>query len=444
LQKFGDQIHQATPILVEVLGVRDYETRAWAVSGVQHVLNSLRTTPGADERAQQAFELARPALSEILKSPDEPDMLRMIAVSTYLPPAFHSDGTAKPATISSESVEDLLTSLYTPEKPSKGFRFTIVDMLNGHFANQPDDAATFVAAMKSVLQNGQPRERFLAAFALASWPGGKPSAVKDILLAELKAQASAHSYRAVQGLGKLGEQAADTVPDLLAYAEAKRDDGGAGYAASALEAACRLQPDLRSQYPDIDAKLKQAEASRLQEMTRTIGVTHLGPVAVANTLADPDKGPPFLQGLVSSLVQNPEPEKAKEVLLAHLEQAMAQATDSQRAAIEAAIEKVRQTDTSPKESGPERPALPLANLVLDARVLLVEGENPNRHALEHALGEFEDQYIQGVTNSGVTTERFVELARSLGKIDPEFQKAWRKQVLQNYPGLDRILPREKE
>ena len=284
MQKFGDQIHEATPILVEALGMRDYETRAWAISGVQYVLNSLRATPEADERAQQAFALARPALRQIVKSPDEPDMLRMIAVSTYLPQTFYPGGTPKLVSLNGESVEDLLASLHTPENKSRGFRFTIVDMLGGHFANQPDDAATFVAAMKSRLKDGQPRERFLAAFALASWPGEKSSAVKDTLLAELKAQTTVHNYRAAQGLGKLGEQAADTVPDLLAYAEARRDDAAGGYAESALEAACRLQPDLRSQYPDIDAKLKRAEASRLQEMTRTIGVTHLGPGEVASSL----------------------------------------------------------------------------------------------------------------------------------------------------------------
>jgi len=334
-----------------------------------------------------------------------------------------------------------LVSLHTPESNSRGFRFTIVDMLAGYFANQPDDAATFVAAMKSLLKDGQPRERFLAAFALASWPGEKPPAVKDTLLAELKSQASVHSYRAAQGLGKLGDQAADAVPDLLAYAEATKgmDNGSAD---GALEAACRLQPDLRSQYPDIDAKLKQAEASRLQEMTRTMGVTYLGPGDVAGTLADPDKGPVLLQGLISNVTDSSEPEKAKEIWLVHLEQAMTQATDSQRAAIEAAIEKVRQTDTSLKTAEAGRPGLPLANLVLDARVLLVDSDNPNSKALEQSLEEFQNQHIQGVTNSGVTAERFAELSSLLQKIDPEFQAAWRRQVLRNYPGLDRILPHE--
>jgi len=216
-----------------------------------------------------------------------------------------------------------------------------------------------------------------------------------------------------------------------------------GLFAEALEAACRLQPDLRSQYPDIDAKLKQAEASRLQEMTRTIGVTHLGPGEVASTLADPDKGPALLQGLVSSLAGNPEPEKAKEVLLAHLEQAMTQAADSQRAAIEAAIDKVRQTDTSPKEARPEKLALALANLVLDARVLLVDSDNPNRDKLESALNELQIQYLQNADEANVTPERFRVLSEAIRGIDPGFQKAWRKQVLLNYPGLDRILPPEE-
>src|SRR6185312_7769399 len=106
-------------------------------------------------------------------------------------------------------------------------------------------------------------------------------------------------------------------------------------------------------------------------------------------------------------------------------QAMTQATDSQRAAIEAAIEKVRQTDTSLKTAEAGRPGLPLANLVLDARVLLVDSDNPNSKALEQSLEEFQNQHIQGVTNSGVTAERFAELSSLLQKIDPEFQAACR-------------------
>ena len=83
-------------------------------------------------------------------------------------------------------------------------------------------------------------------------------------------------------------------------------------------------------------------------------------------------------------------------------------------------------------------------LVLDARILLQDGNNPNENRLERALDEFHMQHIRNVTDANVTTERYRVLSAAIRDIDPEFQTQWRKQVLKNYPWLDRVLPLEEQ
>src|SRR5439155_4825271 len=221
-----------------------------------------------------------------------------------------------------ERAEDLLAALRARDKLSDGTRYLTVNSLAEHFGQFPEDAATFVSAVQSLLSDSDPHERLLAAYALASWPGEKPSALKDVLVAEVKARTTDHSYIAAQGLGKLGAQAADAVPDLLAYAEATKS-WTAGYAESALEAACRLQPELRAQYPAIDAKLKQEEGAFNHPTETQI----YQPVDVANTLADPERGRALRESFISGIKNSPEPEKSKASLVSLLEEALAQAPE---------------------------------------------------------------------------------------------------------------------
>jgi len=443
LAKFGDQLHEAAPILLEALAVQDYETRAWALSGLTHALNALQRRVDLEDRAGQVFALARPVLSKILASPDEPSMLRMMAMRSYLPGIVYSNGAVvnPPATLGAERTEDLLTSLRTRDKLTGGVRYLIVNLLAEHFGQLPEDAVAFVSALRPLLSDANPHERLLAAYALASWPGEKPAALKDVLLAEVKARATDdHSYIAAQGLGKLGPQAADAVPDLLAYAEATKNQY-AGDAESALEAACRLQPELRAQYPSIDRKLKEEEEviSRRSEVNKVHG-----PAEIASRLADPEHGPALRDAILSGIPRSPEPAKYRASVLSALEEALKQAPQNQRAAVQCAIDAVRQFDTSNQSEETERLPIPMSSLVLDARVMLVDSTNPNKDRLDGTLNELLVQYRQNVADPSLTSERFQSLSKTIRDIDPEFHSAWRKQVLQNYPWLDRILPREKE
>ena len=440
LTKFGPQLHEAAPILIEALGVQDYETRSWALSGLTHALNLLQRREDLEDRASQVFALARPLLSKILASPDEPSMLRLMAMHSYLPGIIYTDGALvyPPTPLGAERSEDLLAALRARDKLSDGTRYLTVNSLAEHFGQFPEDAATFVSAVQSLLSDSDPHERLLAAYALASWPGEKPSALKDVLLAEVKARTTDYSYIAAQGLGKLGAQAADAVPELLAYAEATKG-WAAGYAESALDAACRLQPELRTQYPTIDSKLKQEESAIGHPMETQI----YRPVEVANTLADPEQGPALRESFLAGITNSPEPERSKETTLVLLEEALAQTPENHRDTVQSTIDAVRKIDTSIQLEKTKRPPIPMSSLVLDARILLVDSNNPNKERLASALNELLAQYPQNVSESSVTPDRVRVLSKTIREIDAEFHAAWRKKVLKTYPRLDRILPPEE-
>jgi RNA polymerase sigma factor (sigma-70 family) len=372
LAKFGDQVLAAVPILLEGLAVPDYETRLWAAGGLKVIIADYREN--RPDLSRQAFQLARSAFAPILQSEREPDLLRMVTIEAFIPAIIY-DAQGAPLTLTDMfpgADEDVIAALRATEK--RGFRFTIVEKLTHYLQIHPEQTATFRAALEPMLNDPKPAQRFVAAYALASWPGDKPEEVKRELLRQLK-KASPNSYNAARALGRLDASASDAVPELLAYAE-RTKQWTAGYASSALEAACRLRPELRAQFPEIDQKLK----------------VELAPVP---------------QNLPSVLLK---PDSAQ--------------------------------DAPPSEEEPPAHARPVAlvSLTLDARVLLVEQENPNRDKIERVLHQFDGPGGMPDTKTTVTPDNYAQLSKALRDVDAPFEAEWRKTVSINYPWLDRVLP----
>jgi hypothetical protein len=368
------------PILLDGLAVADYETRCWAAGGLQVVIDEYRESEWR-EISKHVFAQARPALARILQSENEPSLLRVMALGMFVSNMGY-DANGAPLTrtgLYPGAQEDLIAALQTREK--QGFRYTTVDMLTQYFSVHPDELPPFAQALQPMLDDAAPEHRALAAYALASWPGDKQPEIKRELLREIR-ERSTHSYRAARALGSLGRDAADAVPELLIYADATKS-WTPGYASSALEAARRLKPELRPQYPEIDQKLKLQEAPRSQSPPRQV------------TLGE----------WLASLPQNDE---------------------------------LAQELRTELRTEAEQPPLIFANLILDARVLLVEKENANRVRIEAVLAEFASD-----AKMHVTAENYSKLAHALSEVDPQFQAEWRKMVLVNYPWLDRVVPREK-
>jgi hypothetical protein len=154
--------------------------------------------------------------------------------------------------------------LRSTDKNSRDLQFELVDpLLKPESQNPPDYAQAVRDAVTPLLRSDSIAQRLLAAYSLAVIPGEKPPELKDIFLEVLQLKGTTeglYAYRAADGLGLLGPQAKDAVPALLDFANATKDWGASGYAQAALEAACRIEPALRQEYPQIDAKLKQQES----------------------------------------------------------------------------------------------------------------------------------------------------------------------------------------
>jgi hypothetical protein len=86
----------------------------------------------------------------------------------------------------------------------------------------------------------------------------------------------------------------------------------------------------------------------------------------------------------------------------------------------------------------------MANLVLDARILLVEGASAHEAQMEQVLNHFQSHYQSGTGESLVTPERFEELSAVIREMDPVFHAAWQQQIFKTYPWLGRVLPAEDQ
>lgn len=437
LAKFGDRVREVVPILIDGTRSADSESRLWALSGLGSAMRIMRSHD-LPEHYQAAFALARPVFGKVLEDEQEPDMPRLIALDGLVPviPGTNGFPTTFPE-LDNESVQHVLSSLRPAKDREDGFRFTMIDVLAGRFVYNDDQAQLFVGALHSRLDHDKSEERLLAAYALATWPGSKPAEVKNELLAQLKA-GSTYSFRAAQALGKLGSDAVDAVPELLAFAQAKREFSG-GYADAALQAACRLQPELRTKYPEIDARLSREEAALLDPGPKSISQREL-----VTRLASASEGPEFQKMLLDGFQRSSPSELS--AILQSFEALLPQVGGEERSALESFLGQARLISSDNPEGKTTPPIPSPASLLVNARVLLTDISHPQEAAIERALDHFFEQrgttIGQAPASIGQWLEHYAALSSSLREIDPNFQRQWRQSLLKSTPWLDRHLPPE--
>lgn len=439
LAKFGYQRLQAMPILLERLDIPDFETRHWALFGVRELMVESWGT----EAFTQALALARPKLSPIFRSEEEPLDLRRAAFQALVPSGLIVERTLegpKFALLDADTVFDLTAVLQSSAKKTQGFRFELVDdFIRRHISLAPQDDQILKGIVNPLVQSDNFNQRFLAAFALASLPGDKPSAIKDILVEELQLGGTPegdNSYYAARGLGRLGPDAKDAVPALLEFASATKT-WAAGYVQEALEAVCRIQPELRGQYPEIDAKLKQeAEAALPKAQVKTSSMSE-----VTATLANPETGPQMLSSLADQIQNATDPAQQKSQVLAWLETMRQQSAESQRAAIQKAMDTLRAIPDQPPAPAPAQHTITITSLTLDAQVLLLENPSVNDASLQALVNQWYEYSRNNPAAIAVTPERFQALSEAIKGIDPRFHETWLEQVLRTYPSLDRVIKR---
>jgi len=453
LRRFGAECLEAIPILLERTDTPDFETRKWALYGLWDMFINLSAVPGspAPETQAQALSLVRPRLSAILRSPTEPVELRRLAAQTLVPswalPQFSTASGKKfitpPRPLDEGTLADMVAVLQSRDKASEGIRFELIQPLLSHqFQSFPEEARTIRDALAPLIEQGNPQQQLFAAYALAAIPGERPPGLKEIFVRALDMRGKtdvSYTYRAADALGMLGPEAKDAVPALLRFADATKNWGTSGYQEHALEAACRIQPELRPQYPDIDAKLKQEEAAQRPRTAVPAAPKKFANLGVA--LADPEMGTNVLRMLVEQVKTAADPIQKRQELLTELLTLWGNAPDPQREAIQQAITALRAMPD--REEGEKPPALSLRALLSDGRVLLLDHKTTNELALHDLFNEWDAWYREHPADSSMTRERFSELSQAIKKVDADFQEAWLKQVLKSYPNLDRVVRGER-
>jgi RNA polymerase sigma factor (sigma-70 family) len=500
LRRFGNQTIEAVPILLERLEVADFETQKWALHGLKQLLGSTAGEPRvpADSRAQ-ALAIARPRLSALFRSETQPIDLRRLALETLVLPANAGDpdlaqkammdkiiaahlATNKDSEESSfeipqfsfeiperhdpgeplqpETLADIVAVLLSTNRDSERFRF---EVLEGHVFQHvrafPDDGQLIHDALASLVEEGDEHQQLLAAFALAGIPGDRPPQVVGILVRALEPREEngvideGYCYRAADALGMLGPLARDAVPALLRFAdevesrensspsamrraERMRQRYGAGPNAGILKAACRIQPELRAHYPDIDRQLKGEEAPHVvRGSVRARVVRDLGA-----TLADAHVGSDFLNALVRSVKDDPDPKQKRSELLTQLLTLWGSAPPKQRDAIVKAMSAIQSVPDPVEETKePKPPPVTLDGLVLEAIGVLAPNQTANRLRLYELFDQWQAYYASHPAESAVSGPRFRELSESIEQIDPDFHAKWLKEVLRVNPNLDRVV-----
>lgn len=441
LQLFEGRYDAALPILMEAASTADYETRAWSLSGIQYVIQTTPLEPAsADMPARHALrDQVRPLAGSILMNRNETGFLRSLALSVLIPPVLTMNGAALPASATDVESWNLAGRLLTNgDSRDIDFRLAVLDQIKASRTSSllgPEHEAQ----LRQNLASASAKERLIAAAALVGLKlplGAEAAQVKAVLLQELQSR-EAQSYRAAQALGRMGTAAADAVPVLLAYAEATKDWPN-GYASSAMEAACRLDPAVRAQHPEITARLSMEDApTQSTAASATSFAEHLtslykqGEETLRRSLTS---GIDSIGQLDSEAGM-----QARERLLAGLEQELTRASGTTHTALEKAIELVRNSPPPTQIADPVSTPLPLENLLMDARVLLVDNPHPKARQLESMFDAFREEQRSGGKSPDVTAGNFKKLAAKLEVIDPEFRKEWERAVMKNYPWLDRVL-----
>lgn len=448
LQRFGKELRRALPILLEKADAPDYETRAWAASGISLEFQLLANPPYERADLDAAFEQAGPWLKRLVGDHDAPGLIRQQALQALLAPSVApvvdpASGTpAEVPPLHPVAKSILLAQLADAHAPADDFQFTLLDLLSPRLSGASAEAGALRDVLRGELAGDSARQRLLAAYALASMAGEQRPEIQAELLKALTTK-SADTYRVTRALGQLGPEGRTAVPALLAFATDTETYADGSFSRSARTAACRLDPTLRSQFPEIDAQLKQEEEAAAvpavvdaQSTAPTVGqvVLQMYRRLGKQRLSFPDTGA--------------DPEAMRQTWIAGLEAEMNRAPVEERAEILQAMEWIRSVRTL-GEQEPEQPApaaLPFDTLILAARVLATDlASEPGRGFDEVRFSAFLEKFPLARPSPGgervpVTAANFANFSQALRDYDARFEQDWRKALRRDYPALDRAVP----
>lgn len=238
--------------------------------------------------------------------------------------------------------------------------------------------------------------------------------------------------------GLLRMNAIDAVPALLEFATATEGWGDGGYARSAREAACRIDPAQRARFPEIDGRLKQEEGVVVSSTSAETPALTPGQL-VLQTYRTRGQSPIFLHQT------GPEFDAIRRSMITSLENEMERAPVESRAEILQAMEWARGLQKAGELENPPPPPPRFADLALTARVLAIDEANLPSPTIDEVrfsqfLERFEKQPDGPASAAVVTAENFAAFSRALREFDAGFEEKWRQALRRDLPGLDRTVP----
>ena len=442
LALFGGEMKEAVPILLEAIRVEDSETQTWALSGLVHALG-LWTGEDVDGSRSRAMSEIRPVLGNLLSDADRPDLMRLLALGGLCPvKVYRSDQPKSPIHYDPDSLAVVERTLHSTPRKADPFRFTIVDRIVG-FGGMDAETEQVIRRMIPMLDASSEEDRILAAYALAMGSIEKPTSAKATLLAAVKDPSYYNRSRAATGLGALGTNAIEAVPILLEYARTVVSSTS-GEREIALTAACRIQPELRASFPEIDSHLKQEEQALAPMKAQPVVQSFRTGILRVAAEGDDQIKRSLLRGGGHDLTSE-EARKLREfreILIAQLARETQSGTDEEKALLRHVSDLVQATPIPTDVEAPvETKTLDMRNLTLSARVILTDEQNSKEKELERALERFESENIRSGVYPVATPTSLAALSKCLEEVDPEFRNSWRKSVLKDYPWLDRIMPK---
>jgi hypothetical protein len=324
----------------------------------------------------------------------------------------------------------------SPKKADREFRLMILLYISGSRGTTSEDYKALCQSVAPLLKSPSKDDRLVAACALADMPGEQTSDVKAELLQAIREHAL-HSTSAIKALANMGKDALDTVPELLRFAEEVKDWPGGVYANAALETVCRLQPELRARFPEIDQRLKLEDEARSgvppvkSFREHVVAAAKAGDEALERSLTLP----------IEHLSDPQEARRQLEELASKIERELETAPKEQQPALNKALELVKRTPIRAEERAVGERPVAMENLILTARILLTDEPNPNERKIETALDRFHTDQVKSGIHTHVNAESFAALSKVIGAQDSKFRAEWHRAVLNEMPWLDRVLPK---
>lgn len=272
----------AVAILQEALASADYETRHWAVAGLE--LISQGALNGAEELAR--IELARVAISTT-----EPDELRVRAMMSALGSSVGLEGQRASEPVSKEVVAILSSSFEAKGIEMANHNMMLADMLNQRLLASGQEYSDYAEHLQAILTSGDVNQQLGAAYALTGLPVEHPVEIKNALIQALEEDSPRSPTAMVaRALGRLSLDAEDVLPALLSF-RTKHPESGPMREETEL-AILALRPDLREQYPAAAKSLEPATEAAIVSNSSSLRQMILKPLMTE--LSDPERRKHFV------------------------------------------------------------------------------------------------------------------------------------------------------